>query len=418
MTVQARVGQPAVVAVENGKAQTTFVLTTLFASLVLQRFGIPLGEQLVSVAAPIVGVVALWYLWTGVLELDRSRVVIMLGLFAVILLSYGYSVSAPFAFVTKISVMSMLYFLLLTSFAMLRFSEPMDEGAFFRAVIRVLAFIAICGLGAFIAQFAGLKFFSFAGFLPPRFSFEPSYNVVIPIGGSSLFKANGLFLVEPSVFSQFMALGLVCEWVTQRRPWFVALFLFALFSAVSGTGWLAVGGFVAYIGLTSGSRGIVTAIGFSCVCVLAFAVIGFFLPDVADMLTGRIGEFGTQGSSGNGRFVTPFLVTGRIYDLAPEAFFTGVGPGSSDTFSIISYVYGLSTPIKILLEYGIFALLAYLALILTNARTPRQNALLVPSLIVLLFGGTYEHFPPVLFPILLITTIANLREDQTRPLPA
>ena len=202
-----------------------------------------------------------------------------------------------------------------------------------------------------------------------------------------------------------------CEWVSQRRPWVVGLFVFALFSAVSGTGWLVVAGFVAYIGLTSGSRGIVTAIGFSCVCVLAFLVIGFLLPEVAETLTGRVGEFGLQGTSGNARFVTPFLVTSYIYDLAPESFFTGVGPGSSDTFSVISYVYGLNTPVKILLEYGILALLGYLALILTNARTRRQNELLIPSLIVLLFGGTYEHFPPVLFPVLLITTVANLREE-------
>jgi hypothetical protein len=410
MAGQARIGRSAPLVIDDNKAQTAFVLTTLFSSLVLQRFGIPVGGQLVSVALPIVGIVAGWYLWVGVLGLDRQRVVIMFGLLAVVMLSYGYSKNAPFAFVTKSSLMSMIYWLLITSFAVLRFSEPMDEKAFFRAVVRVLAFIAICGIAAFVLQFVGLTLFSFSTFLPEQFSFEPSYNVVIPIGDSSRFKANGLFLVEPSVFSQFMAIGLACEWVTERRPWLVGLFLFALFSAVSGTGWLAVGGFVAYIGLTSGSRGLAAAIAFSCVCILAFAAVGFFLPDVTETLTGRVGEFGAQGSSGNGRFVTPFLVSSYIFDLAPIAFFTGTGPGSADTFSVISYVYGLSTPIKILLEYGILALVAYLALIVANRRTPRQNAVTVPALVVFLFGGTYEHFPPLLFPILLITTVANLRE--------
>ena len=278
----------------------------------------------------------------------------MFGLLAVIILSYSYSVTAPFAFVTKISVISMLYLLLLTSFAVLRFSQPMDEGVFFRAVIRVLAFIAICGLGAFVGPIRGSDVVSLsAHFCRPSSLLSLTTTSSFRFGDSSLFKANGFFLVEPSVFSQFMAIGLACEWVNQRRPWLVGLFLFALFSAVSGTGWLAVGGFVVYIGLTSGSRGIVTAIGFTCVCVLAFIAIGFFFPEVAETLTGRVGEFGVQGSSGNGRFVTPFLVTSYIYDLSPEAFFTGVGPGSSDSFSVISYVYGLNTPIKILLEYGI-----------------------------------------------------------------
>ena len=340
MAVQARIDRSAPLAIDDGKAQTTFVLTTLLSSLLLQRFGIPFGQQLVSVSVPIVGVVVVWYLWVGVLDLNRHRVAILFGVLAVALLSYNHSVNAPFPFVTKISQASLLYWLLLTSFAVLRFSQPMEEGAFFRAVIRVLGFIAICGLGAFAAQFAGLTLFSFSNFLPAQFSFEPFYNVVIPIGDTTWFKANGLFLVEPSTFSQFMALGLICEWVNERRPWIIGLFLFALFSAVSGTGWLAVGGFVAYIGLTSGSRGLATAIGLSCVCVFAFVATGFILPDVTGTLTGRVDEFGLQGTSGNGRFVTPFLVTSHIYDLAPQAFFTGAGPGSSDTFSVFPMPMG------------------------------------------------------------------------------
>ena len=204
---------------------------------------------------------------------------------AVAIFSYSHSINAPFAFVTKISLSSLLYWLLLTSFAVLRFSQPMDEGAFFRAVIRVLAFIAICGLGAFVAQFVGLTLFSVQHFLADRNS--PSSPPITSSFRSATRACSRPMAFSSSnrpIFSQFMALGLACEWVTQRRPWLVALFLFALFSAVSGTGWLAVGGFVAYIGLTSGSRGIATAIGFSLVCALAFVAIGFFLPDVAEIV--------------------------------------------------------------------------------------------------------------------------------------
>ncbi|MBV9655811.1 MAG: hypothetical protein JOZ42_14745 [Acetobacteraceae bacterium] len=418
MTFQARIERGAPLAIDTGKAQVTFTLTILIVSLVLQRFAIPLGQQQISVGVPIVAALGLWYVWTGALDFDRRRVAILFGLSALLMLSYSHAVNSPFGFVTKISLGSLIYFLILSSLAVLRFSEPMEEGLFFRTVTGVLAFIAICGIVEFAAQFVGLSLFTFSDFVPGQFSFEPSYNVVIPFGNGNHFKSNGLFLVEPSVFSQFMAIGLACEWVGPRRPLFVALFVFALFSAVAGTGWLAVGGFVAYIGLTSGSRGLMTAIGFTCVCVIAFAIVSFVLPDVAEMLTGRIDEFGVQGSSGNGRFVTPFMVSNYIFDLAPTAFLFGTGPGSSDTFSVISYVYGLSTPIKILLEYGIGALLAYLALLLTNTRTPNQTAVAVPAMIVFLFGGTYEHFPPLLFPVLLICTIANLRPSETAPLSA
>jgi hypothetical protein len=390
-----------------------FVMTTLLTSFVLQRFGVPFGAQLISVSVPIVGVMAVWYLWNGVVGIDRRRVAIMLGLISVVILSLNYTKNSPYPFVVRASLTSLLYWLLLTSFAILAFTKSMHEADFFRMVIRVLAFIGVCGIGEFLAQFLGVKLFSFAQFLPARFSFEPHYNVVIQVANTSLIKANGFFLVEPSTFSQFMALGLACEWVNKRRPWFVALFLFALFSAVSGTGWLVVAGFVAYIGLTSGSRGLKTAFLFSCICVLTFGIIGLVLPDITATLTGRVGEFGLAGTSGNGRFVMPFVVMSDVYHRAPEAFFTGIGPGSTDNILGITYDYGLSTPVKILLEYGILGVLGYLVLILANERTPRQNTLLVPALIILLFGGTNTHFAPVLFPILLITTVANLHTDKT-----
>jgi hypothetical protein len=62
-------------------------------------------------------------------------------------------------------------------------------------------------------------------------------------------------------------------------------------------------------------------------------------------------------------------------------------------------------------------LAAYMALFLAADRTPRQSALLAPALMLFLFTGTYAQFPPILFPILLITSVARLRPTPAH-LPA
>ncbi|MBV8092442.1 MAG: hypothetical protein JOY71_18040 [Acetobacteraceae bacterium] len=393
----------------NSRAQRRFVVVLLAACLVLQRFGFPSSGTEISIAVPITAAMSCWYLGKGVLAIDRTRLAIMLALVAIALLSFNLQINAPLAIVTRTSVPSLLFWLGITSVAVLRFTTPMDERVFFGLVSRCLSWIAVCGIAEFLAQFVGVKLFSFQSFLPEKYSFEPMYNVVTPAtAGSSILRSNGFFLVEPSVFSQFIAIGLACEWMNERRPVTLSVFLFALFCSVSGTGWLAVGAFVLGLTVSSSGRGLAMGIMFSCICALAFFVIGLVLPEATETLQSRIGEFWMPGSSGYLRFATPIMALSHIFDQEPFAMLTGMGPGSATTLATITYEYGTGTPGKILLEYGLFGLIAYVALILANRRTRAQTAVLMPVLVVLMLGGGYDHFPPVLFPVLLIATIANL----------
>jgi hypothetical protein len=392
------------VASNHALGQRNFVLIIMLSCLVLQRFGMPAP---ISVPGVIGCVVAVWYLWTGVLSFDRHRVGIMLGLVGFGLIAVNLHKSMPVAMVTRISMVSFLYWLVITGFGALRFTRKMDERVFFRIVIGCLAFIAVCGLLAFFAQFAGVRIFSFKSFVPAPLSMEALYNVEIPLGGT-IIKANGFFLVEPSTFSQFMALGLICEWMESRRPAYIALFLFAMFCSASGTGWMVVGAFLLYTGFTKGGRGLWVVLAFSCIFLLAFIVVSFIFPAITDSLAGRIHEINMQGTSGNERFVTPILVMEQVLHAAPWAFFTGIGPGGVESLAGITFVYDMNTPIKIILEYGVFELILYLTLILWNHRTERQNAVLLPLLVLLLIAGGNEHFPPILFPVLLMATVANL----------
>jgi hypothetical protein len=77
----------------------------------------------------------------------------------------------------------------------------------------------------------------------------------------------------------------------------------------------------------------------------------------------------------------------------------------------LTYAYDVNTPVKIAVEYGLPALLAYLMVFTWAARTAVQGALLVPILVLFLFTGGYQQFPPIVFIVLLLTVIARLRPD-------
>ncbi len=389
-----------------------FTWGTLFCCLVLQRFAIPASGLKISLATPLVLCLAAWGVASGTLVIERRRMALYCGLCAVALFSVATKIQLPLAIAPRMSLTSLTYWLAITAFAVLRFRHSVSEAAFFRIVSLALAVIAVAGLVQFVVQFAGLSSFAFTGIVPDDLLIEEQYAVAIPID-RGLFRSNGFFLVEPSVFSQFMAVGVIVEALYFRRTAFLALFFVALLSSVSGTGWMVLGSYIAVLAISAGRRGLLGAILLAAGCALAFTALSVVLPEVADMMSGRIYEFTLPGTSGHERFVTPFLALQDLLDAAPWASVTGVGPGGSEQL-IIPYVYHLNTPIKVLMEYGVFGLMFYIALLTWGTRTKRQATLLAPLMVLLLLTGGYHQFSPILFAVLLIGTVAFVHQDEGR----
>jgi len=389
-----------------------FTWSTLFCCMVLQRFAIPAGGELkISIATPLVLGLALWAVASGTLVIERRRMALYFGVCAVAIFSVGSQINLPLAIAPRMSVTSLAYWLAITAFAVLRFRRSMSETAFFRIVSLSLAAIAVAGLVQFILQFVGISFFAFSGVVPERLLIEEQYAVTIPID-RGLNRSNGFFLVEPSVFSQFMAIGVIVEALYFRRAAYLALFFAALLASVSGTGWMVLGSYIIVLAVSSGGRGLLGAILLAAACALAFTALSLVLPDVADMMSSRITEFTLPGTSGHERFVTPFLALQTLYDAAPWSVVTGVGPGASERL-IIPYIYHLNTPVKVLMEYGAIGLVLYLGLLTWGTPTKRQSMLLAPLMVLLLLTGGYHQFSPILFAVLLIGTVAFVHEDKT-----
>ncbi len=393
-----------------------FVGITFGVCLFLQRFALPYGSLEVSIATPLVLLLSGWGLMVGVLIIDRRRAAFFLGLVACGLIATAVHATLPLAIAPRTSLNSLIYWLAITAFAVLQLRAPMEERRFFSLLTVRLELVAVAGIAEFVAQLIGLRLFSFSGLVPADFLIEREYDVVAPVAGTSLLRSNGFFLVEPSVFSQFMAVGVIVEWLLFRRPARLALYLAALLVSVSGTGWLVLSVFVVELAFVTGALGALRALVLAGACILVLTLASLVIPDITSALTGRTGEFAVQGSSGYERFVTPFLVLTQVLSAAPWSILTGIGPGASEQL-LVPYFYQLNTPVKVMLEYGVPGLLFYLLLLLDAVRTPTQWLLIGPLLVLLMFTGGYQEFSPVLFPALLIGTVALLRPNARAVVP-
>jgi hypothetical protein len=394
-----------------------FVAAILFVCLVLQRFALPVSDLALSVAAPFGLLLGAWGLASGVLSIDRRRSACFLGLCAIALVATAVHANIPVAIAPRTSFHSLIYWLAITGFAVLRLREPMPEEQFFAVVSRWLTVVAAAGVLAFVGQFVGLTLFTFRHLVPAKLLIEYQYAVVIPLPGSGFLRANGFFLVEPSVFSQFMAVGIIVELLYFRRTWRMALYAAGLLASVSGTGWLVLAAFLVRSMLTTSSRNVTRALILVAVCVLAVVAASLILPDATSVLLSRTNELSETGSSGYARFVTPFMALGWVLHDAPWSLLTGLGPGASQSM-LLPFHYDIDTPVKIVIEYGAFGLATYLGLLLAARRTARQNLLVAPLMVLLMFTGGYQDFPPILFPVVLITTVAALRDTTAASRPA
>jgi hypothetical protein len=393
------------------RAIRQFAVCTLVASIFLQRFAIPFGDKGIEVVGPLGLLFAAIGLWRGALLFHRTRLTLFALLALWVVIGAACQAIAPNGYGVTPVQNSLLQFLLLTGFCTLSFAQEMDEAAFLTGASNILSIAAWAGIAQFALQFVGIRIFAFTGILPDAALYERLYNLQIPLGIGDVLKSNGFFLLEPSIFSQAMAMGLIIEVLAARRTWRMVLFVCALVLSFSGTGWIVLAGFLATVGARLGGRGLLIG-AYVVVSLLAVGVLIILLaPDALTVFSDRFGEISQPGTSGNMRFITPLQFTYDVLAHEDWSWLFGIGAGVSEKLDL-AYDYNVNTPIKILLEFGLPAVLLHFSLFLTAGRTRLQSALLVPSLVLVLIAGGYQEFAPVLFPIFLLICIARLRPSD------
>jgi hypothetical protein len=391
-----------------------FTALTLISAIVLQRIGLFSGTSYLSVVGPVGLLLGAFGVMQNGLAISRGRMMVFIALLAWIMIGGVMQAAFPESFGTPSSWMSLVEFIALSSFGVLVFAEPVDEGKFFTLVNAIFLALAVAGILQFLLQFAGISLFSFKSFVPANMLLEGPFNTVIPIGTSHYMKSNGLFLVEPSVFSQFMALAILIEILMFRRLLYIGAFAVALMFSLSGTGWLMILSFVLTASFSLGVRGLVLSFVTAAVGFLAIAALAILSPAGFEFFLNRTNEIYSMGSSGFYRFVTPWWLADYVLSRAPWTALYGLGAGASEHLAMApAWSYIINPPVKISLEFGIPGFVLYLLFLLTARRTSTQKALLVPVLVLLLLDGGNSMFPPVLFPALLLIMIADLRPSKT-----
>lgn len=199
--------------------------------------------------------------------------------------------------------------------------------------------------------------------LPPSLLI-PYFNYVQPIvWGMNYMKPNGIFFLEVSFLSQFIALALGIELVIFRRWWRVALFMTAVFITFAGTGLLLLLLTApVLIGRISIRNMLVAITGFAIVGLLAWW-LGW-----VDLVSHRFDEFNRTGASANMRFVEPY---NRLVEFAsdPNSLYRGIGAGQIE--KALNFQWWPIT--KAILEYGIVPGLLFYAFFLYTLfnRAPR-----------------------------------------------
>ena len=388
-----------------------FLTTMMFLCLFVQRFGTPLsgGSMILNIVGPLGLLVALVAMSAGILAFHPTRLMIFVALVMLVMLGQVHAYLGVIANNGSVDLASMSQWLGITSFAVFVCTQRIPEDEFFALVNRFLLIIAIAGIIQFFAQFVGISVFRFTGLLPPSILAETKFNLQIPMGIGDLYKSNGFFLVEPSVTSQFLVLGIMIEIMYFRRTLYLLLFGFSLVLALSGTGELVLGAFVLTVAVRLRARGVALAAASIAFAGFIAVVVMLTFPAVGDIVVGRLNEFNRIGSSGFIRFITPFWLTSDVLTQYPSAPLLGIGAGMSERLTV-PYFYSVDTPVKIAIEYGFPVLILYVALFLSGRRTPRQSVLVPPVLVLLMLAGGYQQFAPVVYLMSLLICTVSLTE--------
>jgi len=401
-------------AVADRRASVLFLHATFFSCLCLQRFCVYAGESPIYFALPVFLGMLGWLLATGRAALRPPVVALFAAVVVAGIASTLFALNTFDMRVSGISAASLFSLLVLYAGLTVRPTDRFHGERAFGVFLFYVRLCAVLGIAQYLAQFVGIRLFSFMLAVPalkpilaePLFNYQP-----IIAYGSLIMRSNGFFLVEPSIFSQVLILGVIVDFFVKREWRFLPLYGLAYLYTYAGTGVLSL---------------LIAAVLFIILAprqsprVLAFAVIGLVLGAVAalafpaqfDQLAGRSNELNYAGSSGYARYVSQFDILRTIQDETRTLI--GYGPGALERATFYAKGGG-SAALKLYVDYGIVGLLSFTAFI--SAALWRREIALV-SLYVLInfqFGGGYLVFPPLVILMALVCIWSRTPSRDAQP---
>ncbi|PCI57311.1 MAG: hypothetical protein COB36_03345 [Alphaproteobacteria bacterium] len=329
------------------------LLTMIIAATFLQKVAIPVADIQIFLGLPIiVGLTAFGFITRRLVLKSRNFILylFMVGIIVLTQILGGHIFSFASMFLLIIVHCPYAFGLKANS------AMPGIQFLYFQ---RIMVIIAIAGILQYAAQFIiGGDIAFFLDTMFPQSIIMQGYNGTIPLQyGSSFYKSNGVFLQEPSSFSQLLAVAIVVEAIYFKNWKRVVLFLAAISLTFSGTGLIILFALIPIYLIHYRKFFILT---FLLVAVLTAPLWGTFVGLGGTI--NRTREFTDTRSSGYARFVSIVPTLNTYIVPQTNTFLFGLGSGSilrTLTSNESDYEWHNPSWGKMIFEYGIIGGLAY-----------------------------------------------------------
>lgn len=362
--------------------QLLICISLLYTTILLSTLAIPAGQKQVPLSF-LIGL--LHFLLLAILTrftFDPFRLIAICAAFSVITLEAAL-------FHLEFASTSLLYVLFV--YLPLALTLPLLNASDMRTIwkhISILGMIVAClGLIQMVIQvLAGGLFLDPLRMLPAGVLLQ-GYNTTYPISsGETLLKPNGMVLLEPSFFSQIVALGLLGELVFFKRKWRILLFLVGLASSFSGTGVIMLLPALLFLGSI---RTIMTFGVLAAILIGVVATLGY-----GSVYLGRATETGDAGSSGHARFVAPYEELWHEWQEKTSVCLFGKGAGFADRMVAENSGVNFGPVTKVGVEYGVVGLVAFTGVwIALFGKLALPNAI-ITALLIFYFAASGSFLQP------------------------
>lgn len=361
------------------------LFTPIVGVTFLSKFALPIGSAGILLAVPLIIGATLVGVLTGRLHADRTRLALYLGMAAILCLQQVF-------FVKTFQLTSLILLLALQFTWVFRLDGAGDPVTHHRRVLKLALFFAVCGIIQYPAQYVVGTTWAF-----PIETFTPDslithgYNYLNAISyGSTKYKANGVFLLEPSYFSQMLSTGVVLEILGRRRWWAFALLAGGFYVSFSGTGLIMLG--VSMLTLALVQRRFMLLIGMG---IAVFLVISFGELVGLETIAKRSTEFQKPGTSGYQRYVGPALMMQQYLGPSLERSLFGVGSGMMMRMTPAPMFHVAETGwAKIIIEFGIVGAIAFFGFLYATVFGAKQSIVLRANLATMTLMSGILDGPP------------------------
>lgn len=342
-----------------GHRTARWVASLFTASVLLQRISLPGG--VVPVLLPLVYLWVLYGVHTGILEVDRRRLRLLLvaaGLTSAVALLQTRFVVGPLISLTSWGLFMAIW--IPAAFRLVDRSRATVRTAF-ESCVRVGSYLAIATVVMMAVQVVGVRYVDYVASVVPKTLLVQGYVITYPLTYlSPIYRGNAWIGLEPSTVSFQIGVCLVLAILLRSRARTMLVLFAGLACTVSGSGILIVVVGVLVMLFYPIRRQLL-----AYTVTAGAAVIVVWLTPVGQQEASRVTEVTFSGSSTSLRAIQPYRFLWPQWSTDPMVVLLGRGAGASQKLMEQTGIAGLlvPSPIKVFFDYGVVAgaaLAAYL----------------------------------------------------------